>query len=125
MVVSQNFFHVTMVYVKGNIYFLSFCVFMNELESYLTNCNLNGLQTTSNEIEIQLGIYLKLFVILYADDTVLMAESSADLQNQLNSFQDYFSIWKLKVNTDNSKVMVFSRAIAKVASNSTKKLLFV
>jgi hypothetical protein len=51
--------------------------------------NLNGLQTISNEIETQLGIYLKLFVILYADDTVLMAESSADLQNQLNSFQDY------------------------------------
>jgi hypothetical protein len=47
----------------------------------------------SNEIETQLGIYLKLFVILYADDTVLMAESSADLQNQLNSFQDYCSIW--------------------------------
>ena len=82
---------------------------MNDLESYLTNCNLNGLQTISNEIEIQLGIYmyLKLFVILYADDTVLMAESSADLQNQLNSFQDYYSIWKLKVNTDKSKVMVF------------------
>jgi hypothetical protein len=38
-----------------------------------------------------------------------MAESSADLQNQLNSFQDYCSIWKLKVNTDKSKVMVFSR----------------
>jgi predicted site-specific integrase-resolvase len=62
----------------------------------LTNCNLNGLQTISNEIETQLGIYLKPFVILY---TVLMAESSADLQNQLNSFQDYCSIWKLKVNT--------------------------
>ena len=82
---------------------------MNDLESYLTNGNLNGLQTISNEIEIQLGIYLKLFVILYADDTVPMADSSADLQNQLNSFQDYCSIWKLKVNTDKSKVMVFSR----------------
>ena len=82
---------------------------MNDLESYLTNCNLNGLQTISNEIETQLGIYLKLFVILYADDTVLMAESSADLQNRLNSFQDYCSIWKLKVNTDKSNVMVFSR----------------
>ena len=86
-----------------------FAVFMNDIESYLTSCNLNGLQTISNEIETQLGIYLKLFVILYADDTVLMAESSADLQNQLNSFQDYCSIWKLKVNTDKSKVMVFSR----------------
>jgi hypothetical protein len=46
------------------------------------------------------------------DDTVLMAESSADLQNQLNSFQDYCSIWKLKVNTDKSKVIIFSRASA-------------
>ena len=25
MIVSQNFFHVTMEYVKGKIYFLSFC----------------------------------------------------------------------------------------------------
>ena len=82
---------------------------MNDLEVYLTNCNLNGLQTIFNEIETQLGIYLKLVVILYADDTVLMAESSADLQNQQNSFQDYCSIWKLKVNTDKSKVMFFSR----------------
>ena len=61
-----------------------FAMFTNDLESYLTNCNLNGLQTNFNEIEIQLGIYLKLFVIVYADDTLLMAESSADLQNQLN-----------------------------------------
>ena len=80
---------------------------MSDLESYLTNCNLNGLQTISNEIETQLGIYLKRFVILYADDTVLMAESSADLQNQLNLFQDYCSICKLKVNIDKSKVMFF------------------
>ena len=82
---------------------------MNDLESYLTNCNVNGLQTISNEIEIQLGIYLKRFLILYADDTVLMAESSADLQNQLSLFQDYCFVWKLKVNTDKSNSMVFFR----------------
>jgi hypothetical protein len=92
-----------------NLFPFLFAVFINDLGSYLTNCNLNVLQTISNEIEIQLGIYLKFFVILYADDTVLMAESSADLQNQLNSFQDYCSVWKLKVNTYKSKVMVFSR----------------
>jgi hypothetical protein len=37
-----------------------------------------------------------------------MAESSPHLQNQLNSFQDYCSVWKLKVNTDKSKAMFFS-----------------
>ena len=79
-----------------NLYPFLFAMFMNDLESYLTNCNLNGLQTISNEIEIELGIYVKLFVIVYADDTVLMAESSVDLQNQLNSFQDYCSIRSLK-----------------------------
>ena len=69
---------------RENVSTFLFAVLMNDLESYLTKCNLNGLQTISHEIEIQLGIYLKLFVILYADDTVLMAESSADLQNQLH-----------------------------------------
>jgi hypothetical protein len=67
---------------------------MNDLESYLTNCNLNGLQTISNEIETQLGIYLKLFVILYADDTVLMAESSADLQNQYRILNVPFQLYR-------------------------------
>ena len=59
------------------------------------------------KLKSKLGIYLKIFVILYADDNVLMAESSADRQNQLNSFQDYCSVWKLKVNTDKSKVVFF------------------
>ena len=86
-----------------------FALFMNDLESYLSNCNLDGLQTITNEIEIKLNTYLKLFVILYADDTVLMAESAADLQKQLDSFQDYCTLWKLKVNADKSKIMIFSK----------------
>ena len=86
-----------------------FALFMNDLESYLSNCNLDGLQTITNEIEIKLNTYLKLFVILYADDTVLMSESAADLQKQLDSFQDYCTLWKLKVNADKSKIKVFIR----------------
>ena len=34
-------------------------------------------------------MYLKLFVLLYADDTVIMAESREDLQAQLNVFGEY------------------------------------
>jgi hypothetical protein len=37
--------------------------------------NLPGLKTISEKIEENLNIYLKLFVLLYADDTVIMAES--------------------------------------------------
>ena len=44
--------------------------------------NVHGLDSISDDIERELNMYLKLFVILYADDTVLMSESSDDLQKQ-------------------------------------------
>jgi hypothetical protein len=54
-----------------------------------------------------LNIYLKLFALLYADDTVLMAETHDDLQNILNKFGEYYNTWRLKANTDKTKVIVF------------------
>jgi hypothetical protein len=36
------------------------------------------------------------FALLYADDTVLMAETHDDLQNILNKFGDYCNTWRLK-----------------------------
>jgi hypothetical protein len=56
----------------------------------------------------ELDIYLKLFVLLYADDTVIMSESKEDMLNQLNGFNDFCKKWKLKVNAEKSKVLVFS-----------------
>jgi len=40
------------------------------------------LKSISDEIGTELNYYLKLFVILYADDTVLMSESQEDVQKQ-------------------------------------------
>jgi hypothetical protein len=34
----------------------------------------------------KLDIYLKLFIILYTDDTVILSESESDLQEQLDAF---------------------------------------
>ena len=41
---------------------------------------MEGLKTVSSELKDKLNLYLKLFIILYVDDTVIMAESAADLQ---------------------------------------------
>ena len=68
-----------------------------------------SLETVSNCIEDKLNIYLKLFALLYADDTVLLAETHDDLQNILNKFGEYCNTWRLKANTDKTKVIVFSR----------------
>jgi pantothenate kinase len=59
-------------------------LFLNDLQSFLEKENLPGLKAISEKIEENLNIYLKLFVLLYADDTVIMAESREDLQAQLN-----------------------------------------
>ena len=76
---------------------------------FFENASLNGLETVSNCIEDKLNIYLKLFALLYADDTVLLAETHDDLQNILNKFGEYCNTWRLKANTDKTKVIVFSR----------------
>jgi hypothetical protein len=52
---------------------------------------------------------MKRFAILYADDTVLLSESVNDLQKQLDSMSEYCNFFKLRVNIEESKVMIFSR----------------
>jgi hypothetical protein len=44
---------------------------------------------------------------LYADDTVIMAESREDLQAQLNVFGEYCKKWKLKVNAEKTNIFIF------------------
>lgn len=47
-------------------------------------------------------------ILLYADDIVLLSQSKEGLQNSLNILHDFCYSWKLKVNTDKSKIMVFN-----------------
>ena len=81
-----------------------FSIFLNDLESYLQSKDVSGLTTLSEEIENQLNVYLKLFVILYADDTVIMSETKEDLQKQLDVFSEYCKFWQLKVNVEKTKI---------------------
>lgn len=50
-----------------------------------------------------------IFILLYADDTIILAESSNELQNCLTIFEDYCNMWKLSVNVVKTKIMVFSK----------------
>lgn len=88
---------------------LLFSLYINDLEHFLKEQDVEGLKTVSDDIEIELDYYLKLFLILYADDTALLAESKNDLQKQLDSLYNYCELWKLKVNVNKSKIVVFSK----------------
>lgn len=52
---------------------------------------------------------IALFLIMYADDTVLFSETEQGLQNMLDCIQQYTSKWKLKVNVDKTKIVVFRK----------------
>lgn len=52
-------------------------------------------------------MFVRLFLLFYADDTILMSESPEGLQSALDVFDNYCSEWKLKVNT--SKTSIFAK----------------
>ena len=74
----------------------------------------NGLSTLAKSIENDIDlddivIYLKIYTLLYADDTIILAESIDDLQSALNRLYDYCTQWDLMVNSDKTKILIFSR----------------
>jgi hypothetical protein len=84
-----------------------FSIYLNDLEIYLRNRNVNGVQ---REMLIDdLHIYLKLFILLYADDTVIFSENENDMQHALNCFKVYCETWKLTINIDKTKIVTFSK----------------
>ena len=48
-------------------------------------------------------------LLLYADDVILLSDSSTGLQNALDVMQNYSNRWKLKINVTKSKILVFKK----------------
>ena len=73
-----------------------FSLFLNDLEEYLDSRHCSGfnLNVTDNEI----NVYLKLLVLLYADNTVIFATDPESFQHNLEVFYEYAQLWKLKIN---------------------------
>ena len=51
-------------------------------------------------------IFIKLFVILYADDTILLSDNAKQFQETLNIFYEYCKNWKLNINIEKTKIMI-------------------
>ena len=69
-----------------------FSMYLNDLEQFLNDRNVNGLVSSTEDFESELDVYLKLFVFLYANDTVIMLESKEDMQNVFNDFSKKMEI---------------------------------
>ena len=91
---------------------LLFSLFLSDLNNFLSKKyqGLSMFNNMANDVQDDtFDMYFKLFVLLYADDTIVLAESVDELQVALNAMVEYCNKWKLEINNSKSKVLVFSR----------------
>ena len=86
-----------------------FSVFLTDLENFLSESNISPLEQIQEKSFQELNTLFKIFVILYADDNVVLAESEEGMQNTLDIFQLYCKQWKLEVNVNKTKIIIFSK----------------
>ena len=53
--------------------------------------------------------FLQIYLVMYADDTVLFAESKSKIQDLLNCYINYCELWKLSINPDKTKIVIFGK----------------
>ena len=85
---------------------LLFIVFMNDFQAFVSS-RFNGLQPDALVQNVQ--SFLKLFVLLYADDTLLLTETESDMQKAVEATLQYCKQNRMCINTNKTKYMIFSR----------------
>ena len=87
---------------------LLFSLYVNDLKSFLEQTHCHGIEVQyTNENDVM--CYLQMLLLMYADDTVLFATSKRQLQHSLNMYERYCRQWKLQVNVDKTKILIFGR----------------
>ena len=76
-----------------------FSLFINELANAIMQGWRHGIQLIPDLIEI--------FILLFADDVILVSDTVCGLQNQLNILSDTANCLSLFVSMDKSKIVVF------------------
>ena len=92
---------------------LLFAIYLSDLNKFLSE-HCEGLKLVPALVsefifDEKLLYYLKLYILIYGDDTVVLAESEDEMQKSLNTLHEYCKEWKFKTNVTKTKIMLFSR----------------
>ena len=101
---SPNFVSEMGVHQGENLSPNLFSLFLNDLETHLRS---NGAVGVELNVPVDSTVWLKLLILLYADDTVILSDNETYFQNSFNIFNDYCNIWLRKVNINKTKVIIF------------------
>ena len=84
---------------------LLFALYLNDLESFLKYNHVINLKLNDNIFDQ----FLKIQILLYAVDTVLLSDNADGLQYSLNCLALLCEHWKLQVNTSKTEIVFFSK----------------
>ena len=85
-----------------------FAIYLNDF-SHAMSQSYSGLESLEGRMQEEMDTLLKLYVLLYADDTIVMAESAEQLQKALDALNEYCNSWALTVNVSKTNIIIFSR----------------
>ena len=80
---------------------LIFSLLISEVAEYVRKNGKHGIQL--------LPILEEIFLLLFADDIVLVSSTPSSLQNQINNLEKASNSLGLTVNLDKTKVMIFRK----------------
>ena len=90
---------------------LLFAIFLNDFETTLST-KYNGLTTIRDLSQVlsteDIDFFLNMYTLLYADDTLVLAESAEEMQLALDGVGAYCKKWGLSINKTKTKVVIFS-----------------
>ena len=71
-----------------------FSVYVNDPEDFFfLNYPTGGIECMSSNLDDTVYIYVKLFLLMYEDDTVILSETPEGLQTALNLYSEYCTVW--------------------------------
>ena len=85
-----------------------FAIYLNDFNEFI-RLNCEGLSSLDNSCQAQLDIFMRLYVLLYADDTIILAETAEDLQLALDALHEYCQKWDLTVSIAKTNIVIFAR----------------
>ena len=92
---------------------LLFSIYLQDLKSFISQ-KCNGLKKIENlqkehHLHEEIVTFFKLYILLYADDRVILAENPNDLQASLDEMKKYCDTFDLHINVNKTKILIFSR----------------
>lgn len=76
-----------------------FSLFMNDIPEYLKIAGCTGVNINNHFFNS----------LMFADDLMLISSSALDLQHSINVLSKHANDWKLKVNIEKTKIMIFNK----------------